>query len=672
MRLAGVEATRDRISWSDVEPASAETDWKQYARAADVLKEYGIPDSGCWHDAPEWTRPIQKLPSNLVATFAFARSAAEAFRGTMDSWEFWNEPDIHPAPEPVWEYAAAQKAASLGFLAAGGEAIIQSSALTSGGSGYSRAAFESELAKYVDVYNFHCYEELDRHPRLHERWHRFLTENGLEEMEIRITECNEPFVARPPEDPEPGVPGVRRFSAEQERVQAEILPKVMLSHMCGGVGRAYWFVFPPWNFSSADWGLMHRDGTVKPAFAAFATMTAVLSPLEMLGEVRFGNSVKGYLFRGPDGRRTLAFWSISEADAGKPVPSGFDLIRQEFVLDAEDGDYRVIDLCGRGSVVRAMSGKLRLVATRYPAYACGLPNDIPIVRRARKPGVPKRYESTSVEDLSIILRVELDEQCYRLAESKTLAEIDGDVLRARIHVWNLSDKAKRCILSLDGGKMEGAGVPMDVLPMDERIVDVEVIPEPDADYRATLRFGGSADGRLVSTLAVRTRMTGRMLAEAEIVETDWRDLSRWSRSDNAATGRISWDEEEQAVRMDLEWDGGESGDRWCYPSFRLDSGILGDALMVEFEARNEQPDRTEDDWRFSMAQFREISPDGKRSASSALNPVLSRWEVRRIAVPTGMDIAGAVSFGAGGSPRGQRISLWIRNLKVIRRKKEKQ
>ena len=470
MRLAGVEATRDRLSWTRVQSAhGGEVDWKEYGRAAEVLKEFGIPDSECYHDAPAWTKRIQKLPSDLAAVFSFSRRAAEDLGGTMDAWEFWNEPDIHSAPEPVWEYAVAQKAASLGFRAAGGKGVVQSSALTGGGSVYSRAAFESDLAKYVDVYNFHCYEELNKLPLLQTGWQRFLRENDLDGMAIWITECNEPFTVRPPEESEPGVSEARRLSPVQELVQAEVLPKMMLSHLCGGVARAYWFIFPAFNNRNADWGLMRRDGTVRPAYAAYATMTALLSPLEMLGEARLDPGFKGYVFRALDERRTLAFWSASEADAGKVTPSNTDPLRRELVLDAPDGEYHVTGLCGETRIVRAEGGKLRLVATRFPAYVGGV-GEIPIGRPALAPGQPKRYEPSTGEDLSVVVRVELDGRDYRLAEGKTLAEMEGDVLRARLHVWNLSDAQKRCILALEGGTLRGAEDPVDVPPMAERIL----------------------------------------------------------------------------------------------------------------------------------------------------------------------------------------------------------
>ncbi len=676
MRLAGVEATRDRLHWTRTEPERGAFEWGRYAVAAGVLREYGIPDSGCYHDAPAWTGRKASLPTDLAAVHAFSRRAAADFGEAMDSWEFWNEPD-HAAPEPVWEVAAALKAAALGFRDGRPEAVVAGPALVTATSVYGRALYESEIAKYVDVHNFHCYEELVKHPALPEVWRRFQAECGLDGMAMRITECNEPFTARKPEEPDEGDPEgrTRVFSREQERVQAEILPKVMLSHRFCGVERAYWFIVPPFNPPGTDWGMMRRDGTVRPAYAAFSTMTAVLSQQEMVGEADLGRGFKGYVFRAGDGRQTLAFWSEAESDAGRVTPENCDLLDRTLRLPAPDGDYPVVSLCGAKTTAHTVGGILALEATRYPAYVGGL-DDVPVKRPASTPGTPRRYASAPDEDLSVVVRAELDPRDYRLAENKTTAEMDGDTLRVRLHVWNLSDVPKRCRLSLEGGAMKGAEGPILVPPMAERTVDAEVAPAPDGDYRTTLRFGGTAEGRRISALSVRVRMVGAMTASARRIAQDWRDLSRWSRNDNADEGRISWDEAEQAVRVDLRWRESRNDMRWCFPSFRLDREVLDDSLMVEFEARNEQDGREENDWRFGQARFTGTFGNGDKFRSAVLNPIISQWEVRRVdsteaarlaAAAGGGNDASDVRFGAGGSPRAHAVTLWFRNVVVLGR-----
>ena len=69
-----------------------------------------------------------------------------------------------------------------------------------------------------------------------------------------------------------------------------------------------------------DWGLMRRDFTVKPGYAAFATLVDQLGNAAPEGEVRLGDGLKGFLYRRKEGGKVLAYWCISELDTDKPRP----------------------------------------------------------------------------------------------------------------------------------------------------------------------------------------------------------------------------------------------------------------------------------------------------------------------------------------------------------------
>lgn len=103
---------------------------------------------------------------------------------------------------------------------------------------------------------------------------------------------------------------------------------------------------------------------------------------------------------------------------------------------------------------------------------------------------------------------------------------------------------------------------------------------------------------------------------------------------------------------------------------------LDDSLMVEFEARNEQDGREENDWRFGQARFTGTFGNGDKFRSAVLNPIISQWEVRRVdsteaarlaAAAGGGNDASDVRFGAGGSPRAHTVTLWFRNVVVLGR-----
>lgn len=114
----GLAHVRERLRAAEVNPRPGVYDYSYYMYNADMLRARGIRVSGMFHDVPDYMDRIQKLPRNLAALYAFCRDTAAAFGDRMGDWEFWNEQDIAFAPEPVWDYVAALKAAYLGFKAA--------------------------------------------------------------------------------------------------------------------------------------------------------------------------------------------------------------------------------------------------------------------------------------------------------------------------------------------------------------------------------------------------------------------------------------------------------------------------------------------------------------------------------------------------------------------------
>ena len=165
-RRAGLRMVRARLNWAEVEAVPGKYDWLQYQTNADLLAERGIQVLGMYHHAPEWVRRKEgKLPVDLAATYRFAQKAAEHFRGKMTVWEFWNEQDIGFSLEAAWDYAAALKAASLGFksadpklpVAIGGYALTPLLP-------YADVVMENGAGEYFDIFNVHTYRPICEFP----------------------------------------------------------------------------------------------------------------------------------------------------------------------------------------------------------------------------------------------------------------------------------------------------------------------------------------------------------------------------------------------------------------------------------------------------------------------------------------------------------------------------
>jgi hypothetical protein len=303
VRLAGVQHVRDRLRWRDVNPrpgifAYAGSD---YMYNADLLKERDILLSGMFHDAPKWSGVLKKLPSDLEALFSFCRKTAQMFGDRMGDWEFWNEPDIGFAPEPVWDYAAALKAAYLGFKAGRQDVTVLPAALCHlPDCTYERGLYANDAAKFCDALNYHSYHPIARYPEILSAMRAFFSEYGLENKALWITESGTNMEGLG--DLDSIRKGLKAHSPRQELVLAEFYPKSQIALQMEGVARNYYFIFGAMNERNGakDWGVLRRDGTVKPVYAAISAMTRELVSARLKGEISAGKDFRVYLFEQPD------------------------------------------------------------------------------------------------------------------------------------------------------------------------------------------------------------------------------------------------------------------------------------------------------------------------------------------------------------------------------------
>lgn len=172
-RRAGAGFLRDRISWGPVNPARGEFRFDgSWNRSAAAVHAAGLRMLSVYHDAPAWTKddPKKRMPTDLFAVYEFNRRLARHFRGKIDFWEFWNEQDIGFSDAAAWDYAAAMKAAYLGFKAGNPDiTVLTGPFCVDTPAGFCRAALKSDLPQYFDVFSYHTYASPDNFPKLLEQ-----------------------------------------------------------------------------------------------------------------------------------------------------------------------------------------------------------------------------------------------------------------------------------------------------------------------------------------------------------------------------------------------------------------------------------------------------------------------------------------------------------------------
>ncbi|MBR2837306.1 MAG: hypothetical protein IKE55_00830 [Kiritimatiellae bacterium] len=675
--LAGLTHVRDRMSWRAVQPSpGVAPDFAYYIDTARLFKKRGIGVSGIFHDTPKWAGLLKKLPGDLNALYRFCRTAAGAFGDTVEDWEFWNEPDIGFAPEPVWDYAAALKAAYLGAKAARpGSPVLGGALCQMPDSPYERALFTNDAARYFDVFNYHTYVAPSQYKAMFATMRESLRRAGAAGCPVWLTECGTNFEG--PAAAESVRKGNKAHSYEQEIVVAEFCAKSQVALQMEGVARNYLFILAAYNERNGtkDWGLLRRDGTAKLAYAAMSAMTRELGDARLAGALRAGKGLRAYLFDHPDGSQTVAFWSESPVDSATSgsalVEASPDFARTvRLRLPSAGGAFRLSDLCGSvSSAVPDGEGTLALAATRFPAYVSGL--------RGLRAAEPARTMETGVskapdEDISVVFRVDLAPGDFET--TKTLAVAKTDSPRLRVQAWNFGDAAKTGVVEAAGARLRGLpSGPVVLGPCGSAPVGFDCVLGPaDSSSEAVLVLRGVFGGRRTTRLTMPVLFEKRFLASCVSVPLGWKDPAAWKRNDSAAEYSVRWDEKEQAVRFDVAWTDPGVG-RWFYPvlPLSLPRESMKGVLRVAFEVKTAQ-DKVENDFGRRYLMLVRSGKGGSSGDWFSYAAPSGSWERRYVELPpvAAGDLSDVTAIRLGGNPNGMRLTFWVRDIAILKAKGE--
>lgn len=692
-RLAGFSHVRGRHHWARMQPSPDPPDCAALATSASLFRDRGIGVSGLFYGTPAWTGPNKLLTGNLAAVYLSCRDISAAFADTIEDWEFLNEPDIGVAP-PVWDYAAAFKAASLGFKASDPRRPVLCAGLCQDPRGpYLGAFLENDAASFFDVFNYHTYAAPSQYHTQVAAMREVLGRVGAEGRPIWITESGTNVEGL--SDRVSVHKGFKAHSPEQELVVAEFFPKSQIALQMEGVARNYAFILAAYGERSGakDWGLMRRDGTVKPAYAALATMARELGDATLVGPLAVGDGGRAYLFDHPDGSQTVAFWSESPidtaTDGATPVTSEPDFAREVRlnVPDFASGGAkthgadavfcRLVDMCGAVSeVALEADGALVLPATRFPAYVTGLRGLRGVASPVRgapaaRPRDGARTAGTSPTggDLPVVLRVDLNPDDFEISNNKTLAVAKGDAPRLRVQAWNLSETAMTGRVEVSGAILDGLPEALfGIGPFDCAEFDCALRPTPESAPSTTLTLRFTCGERRSTRLAMPVFFEALFLASCEVVSLDWMDPAKWIRNDSANASTVVWDDEEQALRFDLAWSDPQVG-RWFYPALQLppDGPDFSGVVRVAFEVKSVQ-DKVENDFDDSRLMLVRGGKGGSSGDSLRYLPPTGAWERRQVDLPIASDLQNVDAIRLGANPRGMRLTFWIRNVVALRKR----
>ena len=327
---------------------------------------HGIRPLGIIGFPPRWAstapadaaRPWVHKP-RLDALARFAEAAARQYRGLVDHWEIWNEPNIRtfwmPEPDPE-EYIDVAKTAYAAAKRGNPDCVVVAPGLAGPGHGPASMAFldrliELGLPRYCDAISIHPYrhrttpEDSDLEGDLR-HIHELSAQHGGP-RKLWITELC--WVTHLP-------------WGNTERRAAEMLGRaVPIALGTGLMDKILWFRFhdPGLDrfYLEHNCSLCRNDLLPKPEYFAYQTCARLLEGAEARGRKDLGARVWNRLFV-REGNHVLALWS-PKGPAMAAVNVGMDSVR-------------VVDLMGNEGIHRTRGGILLVEADTTTRFLTGL------------------------------------------------------------------------------------------------------------------------------------------------------------------------------------------------------------------------------------------------------------------------------------------------------------
>jgi len=655
-RRSGAAMVRGRENWEAVEKTPGVFGWGVYGESMSYEAKYGVRMLGMFQNAPAWTKqsPGQRLPDDLLALYRFGATAAEFFAPAVYAWEFWNEQDATDYMA-AWDYAACLKAFYLGVKSKKPELPVLPGGISLTPPNSSNSiVMANDAGLYFDVYNFHTYKGLQGFPDLVAGIRKFMKKSGIDSKPIWVTE-NGTNVEGAAEG-QSMLAGYKAHTFQQELQVAEFVPKAQVLMSSLGIARTFTFVLSPYDemHGSKDWGLLRRDYSAKPGYAAFANLTAQLGRAQYAGEVKLNDKSRGFLYLQPDKSYTMVFWSQSNIDA---TADGSD---QKISLNLPAGRYETNDVFGTPGAVNAQDGKLLLTAGRYPTYLHGLPA-LPVIPPAPVIATADTVKPAQI-DKSMVFRVHLSND-FELASSNSSVSTQTNAAKLTLDVWNLSAVVKTGSIAVTGGNVIGLPASLTLQPWEMKQFKLTVEPQIPTDKIGTdLVFRGNFNGLSTSVLCIPIRNFQRIVDVGETRPLPWTAQAGYWRANSSGKMDITQDEAEKAVKFHTVFP--TKCDSWIYPEYVLQ--LPQDSLAGSYALAFEVKCAPENVGKFAMllmlvaANVHEVGP----SVWLPVKPATDQWEERIVPLEN-IDPATIKLLRIGANCMQPDFTYWLRNIRIL-------
>ncbi|MBM4042903.1 MAG: hypothetical protein FJ290_30810, partial [Planctomycetes bacterium] len=474
-------------------------------------------------------------PADLRDAYAFAKRLAEHYKGRVQAWEVWNEPDIFFWPDLSDTFAGLQKAAYLGFKAGDPTLPVLIGSFCRGHCAFDENLFDAGVRDYFDIFNWHIYAPPEAYPATLGRYLELLKRHSCDDRPVWLTEAGIRLQATEPDG---------EINAADERRQADFVPKSFAYSLAAGTDSHYFFVLPYYLEHGVQFGALRKDLSPRPGFIAIAAAVDILGDARYLGVRQEGGLTALAFHNGKE--RVLVVWAnaLREAELAVAV---------EKVV--------VANCVGRRSAREAAGGRLKLAIGPSPQYVIGVGEDA-----VKGFGGTVRPEGKlpSNQPSPIVIRGQA--QVPTLDKDSDSYVIGDEPFAYAVEAVNFGAKPAGGKLALElppGWKAEPSEAAVSLEPMGRAVCEFRITPGAVALGPQRIRVRPTFDNAPPAPAVSSFRFDLARVKPTKELGLGLDDPARWQKNVSGNGTMEIAPGKEGGARFDAKFTA--PGDRWCYP-----------------------------------------------------------------------------------------------------------
>lgn len=316
MQAAGIKWGRQDFNWRRIEREPGSYEWAPYDELEQMCRAHGLLLFGNLAYNPSFHDPL--TTAGVEAYCAFARAAAQRFKGKIDHWQIWNEPNGGFWKGTPQQYARLLAAAGAAIHEANPEAKVLGLNMAFCDVLWAETVLKAVPYDCFDIACFHPYRppsgpeerfdwwELDQYVK---SWHRQDLNTEYPLVRMSFLEQTEELVRTMARFGPPKPAWVTEICwnthihpyGTSELRQADLLVRFhVLALASGRIDKVFWWTLKDTGdrqFDQGDMvGLVRADLTPKYAYFAYAWMTRMLEGKRLQRKDCFGADVYAVVF----------------------------------------------------------------------------------------------------------------------------------------------------------------------------------------------------------------------------------------------------------------------------------------------------------------------------------------------------------------------------------------